>query len=116
MTDEEMAEDYEEKAECVEINDYGQKVYGSMNIEQAFLDGLKTGRPKWHDLRKDPHDLPKHCRYGTRTSEYVLAKFKSSNTGVCYFDFDLLGWFANGYLEQLKNIIAWCEVPKYTEE
>jgi hypothetical protein len=88
----------------------------TMDLQNAFLAGLKTGRLKWHDLRKDPHDLPKHCKYGTRTSEHVLVKFKSGNTGVCYFDFDLLGWFANGYLEQLKNIIAWCEVPKYTEE
>jgi hypothetical protein len=41
MTKEELAEEYEEKAECVEIDDYGHKVYGSIQIEEAFLVGLK---------------------------------------------------------------------------
>jgi len=41
-----MAKEYEEKAECVEVDDYGKKVYGSIDIEQAFLAGLKIGRPK----------------------------------------------------------------------
>ena len=27
-------------------------------IEQAYLAGLKEGRPQWHDLRKDQNDLP----------------------------------------------------------
>ena len=44
MTEEEMAEEYEENAECVEVNDYGQKVYGSIEIEEAFLAGLKAGK------------------------------------------------------------------------
>lgn len=115
MTDEEMAEEYEENVECVDIDDYGHKVYGSLDIEQAFLAGLKAGRPKWHDLLKDPEDLPKVCDDGTNASRYVWVKFKSGDTGVCYYDWDLLGWFANGYLEQFKNILAWCEIPKFEE-
>ena len=41
--DEKMAEEYEENAEYIEIDDYGHKVYGSLDIEQAFLDALRKG-------------------------------------------------------------------------
>jgi hypothetical protein len=113
MTDKEMAVRYADNYNLMN-KDLSPKSPRHIVIE-AFLAGLKADRPKWHNLQKDPNDLPKHCRYGTRTSEHVLVKFKSGNTGVCYFDFDLLGWFANGYPEQLKNIIAWCEIPKFVE-
>lgn len=46
MTDEEMAKEYEEKAEFVEIDDYGKKTYGSIDIECAFIAGLNAGRAR----------------------------------------------------------------------
>ena len=33
------------------------------HFETTFLAGLKAGRPQWHDLRKDPNDLPKEDVY-----------------------------------------------------
>lgn len=119
MTDKEMAEQFADNISGLELTcsllSAKDKSHAyRLGRYDGFLAGLKEGRPKWHKVADG--DLPKHCRYGTRTSEHVLVKFKSGNTGVCYFDFDLLGWFANGYPEQLKNIIAWCEIPKYTEE
>ena len=50
----------EEKAE-----EYSQKVCGYVRVElaQAFLAGLKADRPQWHDLRKDPNDLPDEGTY-----------------------------------------------------
>ena len=41
--DEKMAEEYEENAEYIEIDDYGHKVYGSLDIEQAFLEAIRKG-------------------------------------------------------------------------
>ena len=41
--DEKMAEEYEENAEFIEIDDYGHKVYDSLDIEEAHLDGLRKG-------------------------------------------------------------------------
>ena len=119
MTFEEWKEKHNDLIENVAITffNYGKGVDTKTcydELEYLLKRAFKAGRPKWHKVADG--DLPKHCRYGTRTSEYVLVKFKSSNTSVCYFDFDLSGWFANGYPERLKNIIAWCEVPKYTEE
>lgn len=58
MTDKEMAKEYEEKAEYVDINDDGKKIYDSLDIQQAFLAGLEAGRSPWHDLRENPNDLP----------------------------------------------------------
>lgn len=41
-------------------NIYNPKVEHLLNdkIKQAYLDGRAEGKPKWHDLRKDPQDLP----------------------------------------------------------
>lgn len=118
MTDEEMADKYAKglcKTCTLDTCRYNtlQTCAIKESLKQAYLAGFNAGRPKWHKVADG--DLPKHCRYGSRTSEYVLAKFKSGNTGVCYFDFSLLGWFADGYPEQFKNIIAWCEIPKFKE-
>lgn len=107
MTDEEMAEQY--AVENWEHYEEGQTDYKA--LKQAFLAGLKAGKPQWHKVADG--DLPKHCEYGTRTTEYVLVRFKYGNMGICYFDFDLAEWFVSGYPEQLGNVIAWCEIPKF---
>lgn len=112
MTDEELAKEYEENAECVEVDDYGRKVYGSIEIEEAFLTGLKVGKPKWHKVADG--DLPK------KVDDYV------TNIGVLTYDN-----YGNGvhkwhtpycevcdYVDEVgdNEVIAWCEIPKYTEE
>lgn len=83
-----------------------QKIY-----ECGFLAGLKAGRPEWHDLRKDPNDLPS-CNdlvlFKTDVSSYI-GKIDYSKklwwTGFCLDDS-----ISNGF------VIAWCEIPKYSEE
>ena len=98
MTDNEMAEEYEEKAKCVEVNDDGKKLYDSIDIKQAFLTGLKTGRKeKWHDLRKKPNDLPKG--YGSVLNQEGKTTIYDPNVG--FLGLDGVG------------VIAWCEIPKY---
>lgn len=46
MTDKEMAEEYEENAGCVDIDDFGHKVYGSLDIEQAVADCIEKNRKR----------------------------------------------------------------------
>lgn len=41
--DEKMAKEYEENAEYIEIDDYGHKVYGSLDLEEAYLAALRKG-------------------------------------------------------------------------
>lgn len=100
MTEEEMAEEYEENAECVEVNDYGQKVYGSIEIEEAFLAGLKAGKPQWHNVKSG--DLPPE-------DTKVLAFMAGGEVCIAHF-------YRKNVWDKIGIVIAWCEIPKYTEE
>ena len=74
-------------------------------IEEAFLAGLKVARQeKWHDLRKNPKDLPS-------ISSMVLDEHGSK---VEYFGRDI--WW-RGYPDytEIDPPIAWCEIPKFVE-
>lgn len=54
MTDRELAEAYVTK-NARHILDTNNAFKSS---HEAFIAGLKSGRPQWHDLRKNPNDLP----------------------------------------------------------
>ena len=61
MTDNEIVEKYTE----VSVNEYKDSLVDIDDIDilreaiaEAYLAGLKAGRPQWHDLRKDHNDLP----------------------------------------------------------
>lgn len=128
MTDEEMAKEYEENAECVEIDDSGHRVYGSLNIEQAFLAGLKAGRPKWHKVADG--DLPKGEKYGKNgihRNIYLKDRYGNLYTGNYYpedethaedcFAVEFLEWGFQGSKFCKKGQIAeWCEIQQYKEE
>ena len=98
MTDKELAEKYEEKIDYIQVNDYGKKIYDSIDIQQAYIAGLKTGRQeKWHDLRKNPKDLPNG--YGAVLNQEGKTTIYDPSRGF-------LGLYGVG-------VIAWCEIPKY---
>ena len=116
MTEEEMAEEYEENAEYIEVDDYGRKVYGSIEIEDAFLAGLKAGKPKWHKVADG--DLPEE-------NHFVLVLNKQTGYEIArhapFEEYHLDNWVTvdNRSLLPFNNnpsVIAWCEIPKYTEE
>jgi hypothetical protein len=98
MKDEEMAEEWvKQEYPTLQINAVAQRYI------KSFLAGLKAGRPQWHDLRKDPNDLP-----DTDRIVYVQTK---SDTGNAYHDND--GWHST----QVSGIvIAWCEIPTFDKE
>ena len=104
MKDEEMAEEYLQSIEgddCVIITDREER-------KQAFLAGLKAGRPQWHDLEKDPTDLPKDKEYvlvyTNLTNYYVAEKVENH--------FMSKGW---GFIP-MSTVIAWCEIPTFDKE
>ena len=106
MTDEEMAEEYTAKngfgSDCNNLTSYD----ANKEIEQAFLAGLKAGRPVWHDLRKDPNDLPKEKCFAI-----VFSKRGSIQT------YTLLKITKEG-MKDCKTVgaIAWCEIPTFDKE
>lgn len=137
MTKEEMAEEYADRTRIVDENtkagtdcislvqDYeGNYIDIHERIKQAYLAGLKAGRPKWHDLRKDPNDLPEErgnyilCFIGADGSNGAGKRCKT----IAFFDPEFMEWSEEDNLDDIpyfrnkKVLIAWCEIPKYTEE
>ena len=102
MTDKELAEEYEEKIDYIQVNDDGKKVYDSIDIQQAYIAGLQIGRQeKWHDLRKNPNDLPEDCAID-QDGKRVL------------YDHINKVWRNDDADEYIcDDPIAWCEIPKY---
>lgn len=105
MTDEEMAEDYADKT----FGMYYPTDQERVQVEQAFLAGLKAGRPKWHKVADG--DLPKE-------NKLYLVAIKDNRLAIAYFNgrhwetkFNL-GDFGHC----VETVIAWCEIPQYTEE
>lgn len=108
MTDEEMAEEYADNISGLELTcsllSAKNKNYAyRLGRYEGFLAGLKAGRPEWHKVADG--DLPKE-----EDLEMQVLCFT-------YDGYRLLSLFSDpkpifkGY-----GVIAWCEIPKYTEE
>lgn len=104
MTDEEMAKEYEEKAECVEI-------------------GKDINVIKLHDLRKNPDDLPETSGEMHAQRKPVLAYTKSlgwtqairRRVGKKNFEWVCSDYDGNTLFSD-DEITAWTELPEPTME
>ena len=110
MTDEEMAEKYRKslKQKLIDEDEFERLEMFDENVEEAYLAGLKAARQeKWHDLRKNPDDLPEE-------NQEVLVLFtlpdKSKNDVIT-------AQFENNDFNfvDLQDVIAWCEIPTFEE-
>lgn len=105
MTDEKMAEEslisYRKEPKWA-----GKMFMQDENIcyKDGFLAGLRAGRQKWHDLRKNPNDLPEDTYDVLDQAGYKI-----------HYNFFQNVW-VNEKDEIDEHVIAWCEIPKYTEE
>ena len=109
MTDEELlAEEYICNGKCqddITRNYVHCKTCTRLN---DFLAGLKAGRPKWHNLRKNPDDLPKRDeRFSTNISIAVMTQ----DNNFAFYCFDDKKWYFQGV--EIGNVVAWCEIPKF---
>lgn len=125
MTDEEIAEEYirtdgtngemvwkkilKEFPKCITVDSKeSKKRLAELLCEYTkvvYLDGMAEGKPKWHDLREDPNDLPKE------NGEY-WCKLSNGLYLECTYDYELEFWFG----KTQRKIIAWCEFPKFKEK
>ena len=74
----------------------------------------KADRYKWHDLRKNPDDLPEADEYGC--SEYVLAMTGTpewDNHEWAYYNHNTKMW-STPFCEQ--NVFAWRYIEPFKEE
>ena len=110
MTDEEMAEKYRKslKQKLIDEDEFERLEMFDENVEEAYLAGLKAARQEmWHDLRKNPNDLPEENQevlvYFTlpdkSKNEVIMAEFENN-------DFNFV---------DLQDVIAWCEIPTFEE-
>ena len=103
MKDEEMAEEWWNNWVVKDWNDL-QKA--KELFIQAYLVGLKTGRPQWHNLKENPNDLPKdnslkqiylgennyqRAWYNKNENQWIV-----ENDECCFYE----------YVEQ------WCDLPR----
>lgn len=113
MTDEEKAEKYVKEQILKHNRDVVLRPKNAVTyideLKQAHLDGLAEGRKeKWHDLRKDPNDLPKESGdYWCKLKEQRRYAFE------VYYK-DSLFYKSKSRWEEL-GIIAWCELPEFEE-
>lgn len=85
----------------------------TMDLQNAFLAGLKAGRPKWHDLRKDPTDVPKENVTVLLLTEVEPVTARYDNEYEAFFRFnDKLNYCV--FIAPM-SYIAWCEIPKFEE-
>lgn len=117
MKDEEMAEQFADNISgldltCSLLSAKDKSHAYRLGRYDGFLAGLKAGRPQWHDLRKDPNDLPKG-----QINRFLFAYVKNYGGKrpmlVCYNG----EWFydANTYNNEVK-VIEWCEIPTFDKE
>lgn len=105
MKDEEKAEEYCNEMMCTVCSNiicgYKGKCTKWETRKQTFLAGLKAGRPQWHDLRKDPNDLP-----------------KDNSPVLIIIDYLALGKeyaIRENLKDDYKGVIAWFEIPQFKE-
>ena len=80
-----------------------------LSLESACTIGFNEGRPKWHDLRKDPNDLPKSDeRFINKVSITVLSQ---KGQRVVYY-FDSKEWYSD---KQQEEVFAWTDLPKFKD-
>lgn len=106
MTDEEkLAERY---VNGIHIFAEEGEGFSRTQMQQAFLAGLKAGRPEWHKVADG--DYPP-CEKGNYSINVL-----TDSGDIAYYDYDDGCWAEEPASVEIDPPIAWCEIPKYTKE
>ena len=86
-------------------------------LEQVYKDGAEFGYNKaneWHDLRKNPQDLPKRegtflvaIKYPAGWCESFILEYTTDEDNE-----EKLGWWDSEYTNFDNEVYAWREIPK----
>ena len=78
------------------------------SAEKGYIVGATENGIQWHDLRKDPNDLPKSSPFHEVLNE---------NGMKMYYDDVLKKWnmFTQNGIVQARPPIVWCEIPQFKE-
>ena len=105
MTEEEMAVDWIRSQGWNEENLPSDEF---LQMKKAFLAGLKAGKPQWHKVADGNYPL---CEKG-----YYTVNVLTNDGDIAYYDFNDGCWITEPSSVEIDPPIAWCEIPKYTEE
>ena len=129
MTDEEMAEEWVRTKHNILKDCLSACVRAEHKNEiQAFLAGLKAGRPQWHKVADG--DLPKGEEYGKNSIHrniYLKDRYGNLYTGNYFpkddthkedcFAVEFLDWgFQGSQFCEKEQISEWCEIPTFDKE
>ena len=110
MTNKEAIEQLKER---LAITDYRQQIPEYYEaIEMAVDAREKADKYRWHDLRKNPDDLPEDNGYGK--SEYVLVMIGTpewNSWEQAYYHHDKKMWSTYD-----QNVFAWRYIEPFEEE
>lgn len=111
MTNEEM-EDERIANESWFNEDNGYRIMTSESTyNYAFKKGLKTGRPKWHEIKCCSQDLPPRMK-----DNYLHSVFVSNEYGEpIYYDYNIDEWCDMEGDVVSEGYKYWCELPKFKE-
>ena len=115
MKDEEMANEYADRTETKDWE--GFDITREVR-KQAFLAGLKAGRPKLHYLTENPNDLPIGEVFYWFDENPNLKDRKVYGRSIGYYNPCEKEWhgYYNGCPCRVHNVIAWCEIPTFDKE
>ena len=113
MKDEEMAKQFADNINgldltCSLLSAKDKSHAYRLGRYDGFLAGLKAGRPQWHDLEKDPNDLPERIATCSKT---VINQIGTP----CHYNYALECW-QNWNNTEIETPIAWCEIPTFDKE
>ena len=84
------------------------------NLKTAYIAGATENGIQWHDLRKDPNDLPQKVEDGRQISDTVWLHIHNWGTEEAYYDYSLKSWIVRCRVVSIP-VIAWCEIPQFKE-
>ena len=115
---------FEKEAEEYAIENYEACLYDDLPYandfkarEKAFKDGAEFGYNKaneWHDLRKDPTDVPKENVTVLLLTEVEPVTARYDNEYEAFFRLSDKLDYCN-FIAPM-SYIAWCEIPEFVEE
>lgn len=79
-------------------------------IKAAYIIGAKENGVVWHDLQKNPHDVPLESSIFHEVLDQDGMKTFWDNMSKCW------KMFFNGNIVKANAPLYWCEIPKFEEE
>lgn len=112
---------YKEAINAIQLD--GMEITTTAPRMLAFSEGLKKAEEvleraekyRWHDIRKDPNDLPND----NRNVEICFEFSKSKCYHTAYYDYEYMEWVMpmdTSPNETFENVIAWREIESFEEK